>query len=270
MRWSSLRMVASKLGITLESTISSQFHPAADAASDAVAPPAGVVPVAPRGDVVHMQVRTEFFGRNSRTDFWLDAASGQALQWTVVESGKKQRYKASRALADGVWVLRKDPANDTEKDLPMERWTKVRDRVEPFTGLPPGQPLSVEAGILYLLATAPLRAVGDRADAFLESDGKVFPVTIRVAELGETSVDYARSGAGGRGRVDAKVPALRVTLRPQTPQGMDPRDFQFLGLQGDVDVWLDAAGRFPLEISGKVKYAGNVKIRLKSVVLSER
>lgn len=268
MGWSSLTMGASKFGFTLESTISSRFVSKAEAERSFVAVPEGVDPVESRGQVVEMRVRTEFLGRSSRTDFWLDAANGRALQWTVVESGRKERYKASRALADGVWVLRKDPADGSERNLPREQWTRVRDGVEPFSGLPPGEPLSVSAGILYVLATAPLQQVGDRLEVYLESDGRVFPVSIRVAEMDHVSVEYSRSGPGGSARVDARVPALRVTLRPRTPPGMDPREFEFMGLEGDVDVWLDAGGRYPLQISGKVKYAGSVKIRLKSVLLS--
>lgn len=267
-RWSSLTMKASKFGLSTESTVELRLVPARDALSELLSPPDGIEALTPRGgSVVWMEVRSDFLGLHSSTRFWLDAETGQAFQWIVVESGKRERYKASRALSDGVWVLRKNPARKSEEGKPHSDWTKVRDRVEPFVGLPPGEALSESAGLFYVLATAPLKVAGDRIQVYLQSDGKVFPVEIQVEREGKADVSYVRSGPGGERRVEGKVPGLLLSMRPLVPEGMDRRDFEFIGLEGDVDVWLDPEGRYPLEVSGKVAYAGKVRIRLRQAVL---
>jgi len=269
MGWTSLTMDASKLGVSMESTLSQKILPKAEALAEFVPPPEGIAPVeADSDEIVLMEVRTEFLGRDSRTRFWLDADDGQALQWTVVETGKRERYKASRAVADGVWVLRKDPADRSEEGKPIETWTRVRDGVEPLVGLPPGKVLSESAGLLYVLATSPLEKVGDRIEVYMQSDGKAFPVSIRAESLERLDVDYRRTGGAEPGRVDGKVAALRLSMRPLVPKGMDRRDFKFMSLEGDIDVWLDREGRFPLRIEGRVKWVGKVKIQLQGVTLA--
>jgi len=268
MGWSSLTMHASKLGVSMESTLSQKIVTKAEALSELVAPPEGIEPVEPESaEVVRMEVRTEFLGRDSRTHFWLDADDGQALQWKVVETGKRERFKLSRAVADGIWVLRKDPADRSEEGRPIETWTRVRDGVEPLVGLPPGKALSESAGLLYVLATSPLEAVGDHVEVYMQSDGKAFPVALRVEALERLGVEYRRIGGTEPGQIDRKVEALHLSMRPLVPKGMDRKDFRFMSLQGDIDVWLDRAGRYPLRIEGSVKWVGKVKIQIREVTV---
>lgn len=267
MGWSSLTMQASKLGVSMESTLSQEIVATAQARADLVSPPGNVAVEPGGGAIVRMEVRTSFLGRDSKTLFWLDADDGRALQWTVVETGKRERFKESRAIEGGVWVLRKNPLDRSEEGQPLEKWTRVRDGIEPVTGLPPGKVLSEAAGLLYVLATSPLDAVGDRIEVYMESDGKAFPVSIRVEALERLDVDYRRTGGADAGRIDRKSTALRLSMRPLVPAGMDRRDFKFMSLEGDIDVWLDREGRYPLRIEGRVKWVGKVRIQLASVTL---
>lgn len=269
MGWSRLTMSASKFFIRTEATLEYRLLPRDEAIGDFVALPEGMAPIPPKSDTIAtMDVRNEFLGRDSRTRFWFDATSGQAFQWNVVESGKRERYKMSRVLADGIWVRRKNPAGKSEKGKPHTQWTKVNERVEPFEGLPPGRSLAVSAGLFYVMATAALDHPGDQVHLYLESDERVFPVALRVKRMEQIKVDYERSGPGGKKRVRGKVPALRLSVKPLPPKGMHPNDFKLVGLEGDVDVWLDPEGRYPLQVAGKVAYAGHVKIRIESAELT--
>ena len=80
-------------------------------------------------------------------------------------------------------------------------------------------------------------------------------------------VDYAEvSGARERG-VDGKIEALRIAVRPRVAEGEKRTDFKLLGLQGDLDIYVEPRTRVPLMICGKVEIAGSVRLRLRRAVL---
>lgn len=266
--WSSLALKASKFGFSTESEIELKRIPIAQAMQDLLAPEDVPLIEAKGTDPILMTVTSGFMGRFSETRIWLEADDAQVLQWITIETGKRPRYKASRTIENGAWVLRRNPIDKSEMELPHEKWTKERSVREEIVGWPAGEPMSESAGIFYLMSASKLEKVGDRLEILVPSDGKVYPVEVKVEKIGTISVDFSLVSDKGTERIqDKNRKALLLALRPLPPAGVDPREFQLIGLEGDVDVWFDSEYHFPVQVEGKVAYAGNVKIRLQKAVL---
>jgi hypothetical protein len=63
-----------------------------------------------------------------------------------------------------------------------------------------------------------------------------------------------------RGEVEALVVAVRAA------PGSD-ESVELLGLEGDIELLLEPVARFPLEIRGRIRIAGDVRVRLERVHL---
>jgi hypothetical protein len=49
------------------------------------------------------------------------------------------------------------------------------------------------------------------------------------------------------------------------PQDEQPEEFSFMGLKGDFEIYIDAATRIPVQVSGQISRIGKVHIRLQTV-----
>ena len=59
-----------------------------------------------------------------------------------------------------------------------------------------------------------------------------------------------------------------LVLRPLAPEGeSDKGEFKLLGLEGDIDLFLEPETRAPLRVDGKIKIVGGVRLRLQRAIL---
>lgn len=265
--WSLVTMKAKKLGFSTSSDIAFSLIPVAEGKKDFLeADPKGVYPE-PAGDrLALMKVTSGFLGRDSDTRFWFAPESALVYQRELLEVGKRNRYKAYRFTQDGAWEYRKNPIQG-EENKPPEAWTNIRSELDSYPGWPADKPVTESAGLFYIVSASSLEKAGDRVEAHVVSKENVYAIDIEVVGTEDLKVDYSRKRGGKADKVKGSVKALHLTMTPIPPEGADPKNFQLLGLEGDVDLWIDIKDRYPLQVEGKVPVAGNVKIRLQSVEL---
>ena len=269
LRWSELHFRASKLTVTATSEVRIDSEPVGRAAGQWLEPATGR-PVSPRGDrVVRVSLQSEVLGKRSDLDLWLDPISAAAIQRTQLEAGRKVRHHRHRALRftdSGVFHLTHRATEETV-DRPWQEWTPSPD----FVSFPSAVDTSVvmePSALFYLLAVADLDQVGDRLETHVFSKGRLMRVTLLVAEQTDIKVDYLEVRKNGEERVRGRRPVVRIDLRaaPVAQEGSG-KDFEFLGLRGEVEVYLEPTERIPLQISGDIRYAGRGRVRLQRAVL---
>ncbi len=100
------------------------------------------------------------------------------------------------------------------------------------------------------------------------SKGHVMLVEMVVHGNSQTEVDYVEESAAGERRISGQVETLEISLDGQPlDRQTEEGDFEFLGLRGDVRLYLDKTVRVPLQLSGRIKYVGKGNVRLRRVVL---
>ena len=262
--WHKVEMKASKLFITTTSTVSTTLLPSAAAVRQLgdAGEHRGLLPTARQ--TARVEIGNSLLGRDSVTTLWLDPADGRALQRIKVETGKKHRFKAVRFTEDGVLTRRRYPREGEEKKKP-DAWS---DRSEEFLSLALGEQAVVDpTGLLYLLAIAPLKKAGDRWTAEILADDAIHHLEVKVEAVTRIKARYTCIHSKKEQAMKGEVDALHLTLRPRAADGGKGSNFEFLGLEGDVDVYLHRQDRYPLMITGKIPIAGHVKIELERVEL---
>lgn len=206
-----------------------------------------------------------------RGSVWFDAESGAALQ-RVRERLTPTRYqKIYRYGRDGVRRTRTEPDGAAEASLAPGRWT----RVEPPRDLAYPAERAGCAGVgdpsLLLLAVSTPGWDVRREPVALCVFNKKRVHAVRIERAGEESVDvqYARRSGDREQRVAETVRAavLKIGSRP-LPGDASPEPLELLGIEGDVEILVDAPSGLPVRIRGRVPDFGTADFRLVEVVLA--
>jgi hypothetical protein len=268
--WRRLEFQASKLLVKARAWVELSQHDAEPAraqllerASDRALSPRG-----PR--VLSLELGSSFLGRDSTTWLWIDPTDNAALEREQVETGKRQRVKLYRFCADGVYSMRITP-REGEKSLAPKQWTQVSEEQLDHE---PGQIVVDPASLFYVLSVSDPTAFAGGQTFHLFSRGEVQPVVVRFEAEEELDVDFGvhpsvepsigDTAGPGPEQVDGRVPALRYSFSPADPDYA----LELLGLEGNLELWIDAKRRIPVLVSGKVSPVGRVAVKLKNAWLA--
>ncbi len=248
--WTTLDFSATKLGMTAHSEIRFEKLQGAAADADLVAVPNGR---SASGAAVRLGVRSTFRRRDSRIDLWLDAKTGMALQRRKLETGRKHYQRTERYALDRVHSLRREPASAEETSLGPAGWSEREDTEIPFER-DHGETLSEPLALFYLVSASDLREVGARLESVVYSKKQLVALTLEVTGITEVPVAYDEMQGGRATRHEGTIDALciAVSARPLGPDG-DRDDFRFLGLRGDIEMFVDPRNGLPVRISGRTE-----------------
>lgn len=266
--WSRIELEASKLWLTARSEVDFERRPAAEAVSELFAPARGQA-LRPAGAASGLiAIRTTFLGRDSRVRFWFDPADARALERSELKLARKRsRLRVYRYAPGGVHAHTREPGAG-EEERSHAGWSGVHDRWVAFPASLDGAVVTEPAALLYAVPAGSLDAPGDALEMHVFSRGKVSVVDVAVAALEEIEVDYVEVSAAGERPVAGKAETLRVTLRPRPlPGAKDEGGIQLLGLEGDIDLYLDPRTRAPLLVTGRIEFAGRVRLWAQRVIL---
>jgi hypothetical protein len=269
-RWSELDFKASKLFLSATTEVELGRVPASQVAAELL-PVREIDGLTPAGDsALELTLRSRGMGRDSEIRLWF-TEDARALQRTQHENSKKRsRHVVYRFGRQGVERRRWEPETDAETQLPYQRWTDVTETSYPYpAGAVNGLPVIEASMLLWLVSAADLEAPGDRLELLAFSDKRLNRVEIAVEEITTQKVSYEEVTSAGRRNADGPVEVLRLSIRGEPVAAGEEDDFEFLGLSGDLELDLDRATRVPVEISGKVKYAGRVHVKLQRAELSK-
>ena len=267
--WSRLELEATKLFITARSEVDLGRAPAAEVAAELIEP-AGerLLQPSPAGSYL-MAIRTTVLGQESRVRFLFLPQDGRALQRSELSTSKKRhRHRTYRYAEGGVHSRTLTPA-EGESALPFEKWSQIAEKRIAFPRWLSNDVVVTEpAALLYSIPAAALAAPGDALVMHVFSRGHVNPVDVAVQAEEMIRVEYLEASAAGERAVRDEIEALRVAVRPRPlAEPTDRGGFKLLGLEGDIDLYLDPRSRAPLLVTGKIKIAGRVQLQLRRVVL---
>ena len=126
------------------------------------------------------------------------------------------------------------------------------------------------AAIFYAVSAADLNKKGDYV-VFLTFDKEhINEVKLLCGGFADIDADYVVQSNTGKKRVQGSVKALRISLQSRPiDKNSDNKEFMFLGVKGDINIYLDPQSHIPLQVSGKVDYVGHTDIKLSQVTVSQ-
>ncbi len=266
--WTRLEFEASKFFVTARSEVELAKHRNDVAATELIEPAGAEALRASDSESYLIAINSRVLSQESQVRFWFDADDAQALQRSELSlSKKRQRHRTYRYAVDGVHAQTLRPGTG-ESEKPYSGWTDIESEYVPFPkGLDPTVVVTDATSLLYVLPAAALDQPGDSTLMYVYSRGDVSPVEITVKAKEQIAVDYLEVSAKGERQVRALAETLRIALRPHLPQGSKRSDLKLLGLEGDIDFYLDPQTRAPLLLTGRIKIAGSVRLHLRRVDL---
>jgi len=220
----------------------------------------------PKADPTYrIDLETKIMGRNSFISLWFDP-DGTAFQRTQTDTGKKQREKTYRITQNGYYSRQAKP-RENEKNLTPDKWTDIGEGRNKFNKFPPaGAVIAEPTALYYLVSASPLNKPGDKFQEFIFTKHGIYQLNLRAVDYQNIEANY-KSNEGGKNKKvwNDEYKTLHVTMNavPIDPAGAD--EFDFLGLKGDIDLYLDPDSRVLVQISGKADYVGHTDIKLKEV-----
>lgn len=263
LRWKRLELRARKFFLSARSVVRLETVPAAEAAAEWIQSPRGraVLPAGP--NVLAVTIESSGVGGEATESVWFNPSYADALQRLKMRHGGSKAYrKAIRFTDQGAFQLRTAPRNGAEADRPFTKWKKIE---KSFFPRPEGAgcPTVSEPSVLFYMLSA--RTADESQSVCVLSGEQMVPLSIETVGTERVAVDYEEARAGALERRTGEVEALRVAIRPLA--GGD--DFELLGLDGDVEIWIEKASRVPVEVRGRISGVGGVKIKLTAVELGE-
>lgn len=259
--WTRLDFAASKLGLTTTSVVERRTLPAAEVGPHLVDPGGGVHGLEPSGTVERIVVSSSFLGRRARDVVLFSPGDMKTLQRAVVETGKRRRYKVVRYAEEGIVVRRGAPATASEASLEPSRWS---DATQELIRHPPGVDVVQEPAILLYLFSALDLEPGHSRFLTVFADGEIHRARFESDGLRQVPVTFDVVTEKGFTRIEGPRTLRRVIVSPERVGDREGK-LELLGLQGEIEAFVDLEHGVPVLIRGKVRIAGEVEIRLRRV-----
>lgn len=261
-RWHQLRFTAAKLLARGTARIRLTEQPRGEAEARFIEAPGhrGIEAAGPR--LIRLDLESAFGGRESKISLWLDPSNARALVRLKVRRGSKAYQKTWRFTTDGIFSHRRAPLGRNEANLPPEAWGKVEEEFRPHPETTDCPVVTTPTALFYLASATDL-AVDDTL-IFCAVSGKTLSrVEVRATDREALRVEYTRNTPHGPRLVRGDIETLRLvvtarTLEPQESAG----EFEFLGLKGKIELFLDLEDRLPVEVRGRLPILGGVAVKL--------
>jgi hypothetical protein len=260
--WTSIRFHVSKYLVSGDTTITLENTDLATLAEPLMEPGEGT-PVEPDDEVLKLGFKIDSPGNSSQGSLLMNTRSGAAVQLVQL---KKDRYRISRFTDIGRYRHTHRPT-DGEESLPHAQWTDRSDDLRLFPADAAGATIAEPVALLYAIGAAPLEKPGDQLELFAVIRKQVFRVRAEVGNPKEIKIDYKEHSSTGTARRKGKTTPLRVLVRGEGLNPDDDEEFGFLGLRGDIEVYLQPETRVPLRLTGAMKVIGKVAFHLREVSL---
>lgn len=188
----------------------------------------------------------------SWTETVIDAGTGRPKSCIAHSSKRARRYRFG-AASYSVEKLQPPPG----REVPVERWevTSRKEFPNPAAGAGGGR-LYDYYGMLLGLRDLGLNRPGDEAGVVIATSRgpELFRVSVEEQRTHKRSYADLATGAETSDHVDE----LRLRIIPTKPDS----EKGLLGMEGETEIWVEAATKTPLEISGEVPKVGHVTLTL--------
>ena len=262
--WTTLRFEASKLFWTATTTLRWVPVEAGELPGQLIDAPSHR-PLAARGRVVRLELASQFAGRQDDASVWVEESGFRALQRLKRRRGKKAYQKTYRFTEGGVYSHRLSPRDGEPEDGPPNRWSRLATTFYPYSETPCAV-VSEPTALFFLVSVLPLEP-GERHSLCTFSNKDLQWIEVEAVERTRLEVDLELDHADGTSsRIDGPLTVRRLVVRPRDTATGD--DFELLGLEGELSLWVADQPRLPVRLSGRLGALGRTTVDLRRAELA--
>ncbi len=263
-KWRSLHYKTYILFFSINVKYTLNQIPKADSESALLKPTKGTPTMPAMDPTYRIDLDSKIMGRKSFISLWYDP-DGTAFQRTQTDTGSKKRVKTYRILTDGYYSREAKP-RESEEDFPPEKWTQIGQGAKTFNKLPSkGRIISEPTALYYLVSASNLNKPGDKYEEYIFTKHGIFSLKLHAIDFQDIETNYKSNQSGKKQTIRGETKTLHITMNATAIDPADAGDFDFLGLKGDIDLYMDPATRVLLQVSGNADYIGRTDIKLQEV-----
>lgn len=264
-KWSSLHYKTYIVFFSMNVKARLNLIPQTDSKAALLTPEHGQATMPLANPTYRIDLDSKIMGRKSLISLWFDP-DGSAFQRTQTDTGSKQRIKTYRILKDG-YVSQQVKPKKNEKDQPPAKWTEIGKGHKTFKTLPPAGTIIAEpTALYYLLSASTLNKPGDKFEKYIFTKHGIFLLKLHAVDHQEIEADYVQQQEGKKLTTRGEIKTLHIRMNATPLDPAEAADFDFLGLKGDIHLYMEPTSRVLLQISGKADIIGHTDIKLKEVV----
>lgn len=239
--------------------------PLSDSKKALLTPKAGQGAMPKQDPTYRIDLDTKILGRKSLISLWFDP-DGSAFQRTQTDTGSKKRVKTYRILKNGYYSRQSKP-KEHEVDLPPHKWTQLGEGEKTFNKLPSaGAVIAEPTALYYLVSASNLNKPGDKFQKYIFTKYGIYQLSLHAVDYQNIEVDYkSREGDKKRSISEDEYKTLHIRMNAVPIDPTEKDDFDFLGMKGDIDLYIDPDTRVLVQISGIADILGYTDIQLKEV-----
>lgn len=218
------------------------------------------------GKVFRIDTFADSFGKETHYSLWFDE-DGEILQRKKVQRGKKNEIKLYRFSPCAYYSLRKK-FPDEEFDEKNQQWDAFNHKFHEFAPELCGDEPVIDANaLLYLVSALNIKDVGFEKDINTFSRGRLIKVRLKAKEKTSIYSEYVVNSPEGKTEIEDDIDVLKIQLSPIVGDSKERDNFRFLGLKGNINIYVDTKRKLIVRLSGKVKVLGSIDINLRRAEL---
>lgn len=221
-------------------------------------------------EVNNILIQTKFLGKTSNISLFFES-NLNTLQRTQLDSGKKNRFKAYQFLEKGVYSLRSTPVPGEEQQS-YTAWTGRSDEYFQYpTNFNVQKPVIDSSNLFFIMTSGIFKKPGDKVTFTAFVKNRLLDLSMVAQEYVELNVEYIERKNGRKEYLEEEVEVLRISVVPHVYSGPENKgqkqssEFKFLGLNGNLQFYVDTKKRLLVQLSGNIDIVGNIDIILSEV-----
>ncbi|BCX88754.1 hypothetical protein MIN45_P1123 [Methylomarinovum tepidoasis] len=240
-------------------TVTAEIEDIDAGAAPLIQRPRALAPRMPR--LIHLKVATRLqWFLSTKTwlgDLWLQP-DWRALQRNRLKSGRSRNLKIYRYAEHGVYRLRYRPRDGT--DAPPSQWPLTSEQFHPYSPKVVRRCGMISDPYALLIQLSRKQIPGTPLCLF--NKHSVYEIRLQREGVQSFAADFQRDGERIQGRIEAE--RWRILPTPLEPE-RNPEAFEFLGMEGVIEVLRDPATHLPLQLHGYVEALPQARLRLTRV-----
>lgn len=267
--WSQLRFEASQALQQVSTEVSLQSAPDVQLIEGTKSKP-----ILTGGDslkVVTAKVRAKLLFKRKQWSgrVWFDGATGAVLQRVRLKYGEDANRKSFRFGYKGVDRVVDRPRNRDEAELPADAWSNTKRHYFPYPMIRSDCDV-VSDPLLIIISASDVNSDQHPNKRICVFNKKtLYHVGLKAEKSEQLQASYVLTTKGRQVTTEGPVTAtkIRISANQVYPTAPDRDKFEFLGLDGQLFIWVDTVTHLPLVITSEISDISQVSLQLTAATL---
>lgn len=199
---------------------------------------------------------------------WFDPATLSAMQYVRLRTGFKDAKKTYRFTDKGVFKFTQQSIDKKEALQVPEKWSGVKEKFYSYVPAKIGcSNITVPIPILYFISASKISDFDKTVTICVFNKKEVIYLDIQKESVESIQLDHTEIKGDQLSQRDTSIPVHVLSLKARavnTGKAID--NFTFVGLQGNIKIYIDPETRIPVQLKGDYKGLGEVKLKLRQMV----